>query len=281
MHSKSSFLSRLPKPIASLLVHSRQTFLMLLSPLDRLWLIANDKRAWPPIWLRRYAGPLRTFDSAAAEFCTLMKVTANLQMNHTVLDLGCGCGALALQLVGYLQPERGGRFVGVDIHLPSIRWCQRHLKWPGFSFHWLDAYNDTFNPGGKVDFDYRSALTALGRFNIVVAKSLFTHLRPETCLAYLQGVRDVLAPDGLFVFSIFVFESEDQLKDASIAFRFGDAHFRYAYAHRVESAVAFSQAWLEHALAEAKLTVKAYYPGTWRAADAGLSFQDIFVVGAQ
>ena len=278
MHSKNTLLRRLPRPLADILVEGRNVLLRLLSPFDRLWLIVNGKGAWPPIWLRRYAGPLRTFDSAAAEFSLLLKIAANLRSNHAILDLGCGCGALALQLADYLRPERGGRYVGIDIHAPSIRWCQRHLQRPGFSFVRLDAHNSAYNPGGKMDFDYRAALARLGKFNTVVAKSLFTHLRPEACSAYLQAVKDVLEPDGLFVFSIFAFESQDQLDNAAIAFKFGDAHFRYAYAHRIESAVAFSRAWLDRALSEAGLTIKAHYPGAWRAAEEGLSFQDIFVV---
>jgi cyclopropane fatty-acyl-phospholipid synthase-like methyltransferase len=194
-----------------------------------------------------------------------------------VLDLGCGCGALALQLRGYLLPERGGEYIGVDIHQPSIRWCQRALAGPGFTFVWFNAYSAAFNPSGERAFDYQAALAPFQPVNVAVAKSLFTHLRPETCLAYLQAVRRVLAPEGAFLFSAFTYASESDLASAEIAFRFGEGCFRHAYAQRVESAVAFDERWLKDALSEAGFALDAFYPGAWRASGDGLSFQDIFV----
>jgi len=278
MHSKRPFLAHLPDRWLRWLVQGRNALLSVLEPFDRLWLAINGKRPWPPLALRRYVGPLSVFESSAAEYVTLLKLLARLERHHRVLDLGCGCGALALQLRGYLQPERGGEYIGVDIHQPSIRWCQRALAGPGFTFVWFNAYSAAFNPSGERAFDYQAALAPFQPVNVAVAKSLFTHLRPETCLAYLQAVRRVLAPEGAFLFSAFTYASESDLAGAEIAFRFGEGCFRHAYAERVESAVAFDERWLKDVLSEAGFALDAFYPGTWRASGAGLSFQDVFVV---
>ncbi|MCS6773873.1 MAG: class I SAM-dependent methyltransferase [Thermoflexales bacterium] len=206
-----------------------------------------------------------------------MKLVGGLHPESRLLDLGCGCGALALQLRQYVKPERGGSYVGLDVHLPSIRWCQRHIVQPGFRFAALDAFNASFHPNGQRAFDYRAALAAYAPVDVVAAKSLFTHLRPEDVQAYLWAVADVLAANGRFVFTAFLFDPNDDLEKTTVRFPFGDARFRHAYAHRVESAVAYAASYMLEMLQAAGWTVLRHFRGGWRSHHSGLSFQDVVV----
>lgn len=141
----------------------------------------------------------------------------------------------------------------------------------------LDAYNATFRPAGQPNFDYRAVLGRYAPADVIVAKSLFTHLRPEDTQAYLQAIGDVLKPGGSALITAFLFAPEDDLGRTAIRFAYGDAHFRHAYAHRVESAVAYAESWIQAAIIEAGLTCEHVYRGAWRSGGVGLSFQDVIL----
>jgi len=81
---------------------------------DRLVRAANGKRDLPPIHLRRYVGPLRSFESLGAEFVAYLKLVARLAPHESLLDIGCGCDLIALGLQDYLSTT--GAYVGLDIH---------------------------------------------------------------------------------------------------------------------------------------------------------------------
>ncbi|HEU4508752.1 MAG TPA: class I SAM-dependent methyltransferase, partial [Pyrinomonadaceae bacterium] len=110
----------------------RNVALLALSPLDYLSRLLNHKTDLPPLHLRRYVGPLKSFESSGNEFMGYLRTLARLQPDERVLDVGCGCGQMALQLKDYLNDR--GRYVGLDIHGSSIRWCQKKIRNPNFEF---------------------------------------------------------------------------------------------------------------------------------------------------
>jgi hypothetical protein len=67
-----------------------------LQPLDYAWLSVNGKNDLPPLYLRGRVGPLRSFETAAAEFMVYLKFICKLDPRERVPDIGCGCDALAL-----------------------------------------------------------------------------------------------------------------------------------------------------------------------------------------
>lgn len=83
----------------------------------------NDKKDFPSLYLRRYVGPLRGFESSGAEFLAYLKLLCKFQPDEKILDIGCGCGLMGLYLKDYLNSQ--GRYVGADIHKLSIEWCQK------------------------------------------------------------------------------------------------------------------------------------------------------------
>jgi SAM-dependent methyltransferase len=118
-----------------------------------------------------------------------------------VLDFGCGCGRLARQLLlqQACMPER---FLGLDLHPPSIEWCQAYLGGGGFEFRHLDAYNVALNPGGRalVDFGVDE------QFTLINAHSVFTHIIEPHVEFYLEQCARRLSPLGVLRSTWFLFD---------------------------------------------------------------------------
>jgi ubiquinone/menaquinone biosynthesis C-methylase UbiE len=125
-----------------------------------------------------------------------------------MIDLGCGIGRDAFQLLNYLGP--GGRYIGIDVTRDSIVWCQKAIttKYPKFTFHHCDAVNELYNPfGAKTSMDYRFPVADASVDRIVLA-SVFTHLLEDEATHYLKEVRRVLKPGGLVYASFFQYTAD-------------------------------------------------------------------------
>lgn len=260
----------------------RHVALVALSPLDYLSRLLNHKTDLPPLHLRRYVGPLRSFESSGAEFMDHLRRLAELQPHECVLDLGCGCGQMALQLKHYLNDR--GRYVGVDIHGPSIRWCQKKIRDSNFEFAQIDVRNFAFNPAGKhpaesfrLPFEDRS-------FDVILLKSVFTHMRPAEVSNYLGEVSRLLKDGGRCLATFFLLNEQQQALAAAgrntIAFDYGEGVWRYRYEHSPESAVAYFEDHVRTQLTEHGLSLKKdrIYYGTWSGRTDGLSYQDVLLL---
>ena len=261
---------------------AREVALRLIDPLDRLVRAANGKRDLPPIHLRRYVGPLRSFESSGAEFVAYLKLVARLAPHESLLDIGCGCGLIALGLQDYLSTS--GAYVGLDIHKPSIRWCQRAIQngRPQFRFDWIDVRNATFHPRGAARAENYVLPVSDAAVDVVLLKSVFTHMRPAEVENYLRETARALKPGGRCLLTAFLFEADPTIEArygrTPLTFRFGDATWRYEYAASPDTAIAYSQSFMVRVLSQQGFMIQNVLPGLWRDQQRGLSYQDLLLV---
>jgi SAM-dependent methyltransferase len=157
----------------------------------------------PPLEMRQLVGPTEEplFDNPGGG-----PVFAHLQPAdfEAVLDFGCGCGRLARQLIQ--QRPRPQRYLGIDLHLGMIQWCQRNLQphASGFEFRHHDAFSLGLNPmGSKAPLPFPAGRA---EFSLVLAWSVFTHVNQEQAEFYLREAARVLRPDGVLLATFFLFD---------------------------------------------------------------------------
>lgn len=267
----------------NLLRSCRHAALLALWPLDYLSRLLNAKTDLPPLHLRRYVGPLRSFESSAAEFLSYLRLLAELQPNERILDVGCGCGLMALSLKDYL--DENGSYVGVDIHGPSIKWCQKRIGsgWSNFQFAQIDVRNFAYNPGGQHRAEAYRLPFEDGSFDLILLKSVLTHMRPPEVDNYVREVARLLKSNGRCLATFFLLNKEQAAlaRDGrnALSFNHGDGPWRYVYEHSPESAAAYDESHVLELLEQHGLALKKpIYYGQWSGRKDGLSFQDILLL---
>jgi SAM-dependent methyltransferase len=260
----------------------RNAGLMALGPVDYAVRALNCKGDLPPLHLRRYVGPLGSFESSGAEFMGYLRALAGLRPSERVLDIGCGCGQMALHLKNYLNED--GSYVGVDIHRPSINWCQQKIarRHKNFKFTHIDVRNLAYNPNAAqraeayvFPFEDRS-------FDLILLKSVFTHMRPPEVSSYLSEVARLLKSDGRCLATFFLLNDEQaslaRRGKNDLAFDYGEGEWRYVHEHSPESAVAYDESFVMQLLEKYGLVVEKRIYGRWSGRDDGLSYQDILLL---
>ena len=113
---------------------------------------------------------------------TLDSVGYQPQRTDRILDFGCGCGRLTRHLVR----ETDAEIFGTDYNPALIAWCKANLPRASFS------RNNLAPP-----LSYGAAT-----FDLVIARSVFTHLTEDMMRRWLAEMARVIRPGGLFYFSM-------------------------------------------------------------------------------
>lgn len=256
----------------------RNAGLVALGPVDYAVRALNCKADLPPLHLRRYVGPLGSFESSGAEFMGYLRSLASLRPHERVLDIGCGCGQMALHLKNYL--DENGSYVGVDIHRPSIDWCRRNIarRHKNFQFAHIDVRNLAYNPNAAQRAEAYVFPFADRSFDLILLKSVFTHMRPPEVSNYLSEVGRLLKLDGRCLATFFLLNDEQAALPNDLAFNYGQGEWRYVHEHSPESAVAYDESFVMQLLEKYGLVVEKRFYGRWSGREDGLSYQDIFIL---
>ena len=160
----------------------------------------------PPKNLRLWVGPFadpERFRRSGHQTVSQLKKLCGLENDFRVLDVGCGCGRVALSLIAHLDK---GRYDGFDVARPLVSWCSKNItpKFSNFRFKWVNVFNGGWNPNGKLkawefQFPYPSAT-----FDLAWATSVFTHMLPKDTEHFLAEIARVLKPGGECLLSFFL-----------------------------------------------------------------------------
>jgi ubiquinone/menaquinone biosynthesis C-methylase UbiE len=168
-----------------------------------------------------------------------------LQPEHTLVDLGCGVGRLAVHAVPSLI---GGSYIGIDISQTMLKRAKTRIAQavpnPPCNVTWIKQTTSRFNlPEKSVD--------------MMCAFSVFTHMEHEDSYRYLKDALRIVKPLGRFIFSCLPLtlpcSKEIFLNSASL-----DLKTRWSYVRNVTTSV-------DHMEEIARLA--GWVPLRWYAAD--------------
>lgn len=120
-----------------------------------------------------------------------------------------------------------------------------------------------------------------GSVDLVLAKSLFTHLLPDDAAHYLAEIRRVLRPGRAAVVTAFLFDSSGASIDevrSSFPMENPGGGVRWRVRSRPTAAVAYDRRFFESLLVSAGLRLQWMSPG-WYPGGARLDGQDSLLLG--
>lgn len=217
-------------------------------------------------------------------FCREILVNRiRLRATDSILDLGCGNGQISRALTRIIAPA--GRYDGLDVHQESIAWLQpRYRAYPHFHFHHIDVHNVMYNPGGRQSSEDFQLPFPPDSFDVVLLKSVFTHMLPPGVRGYLNAISRVLRPGGRAVISYFLLNDESRrlMKDGRNSMPFehawkGDALCRISNPELPEAAVAHDEQRIRGFYAETGLVPVEISYGDWCGRGSLLGLQDLVV----
>ena len=113
----------------------------------------------------------------------LEHISFNIRTVGAVLELGCGTA----RLIRHFRCLDGVRLVGTDLNPEMIEWCSSNV--PGVEFY----CNDLQPP---------LPLRSDASFDLILASSVFTHIPREFQIPWLQEMKRLLHPGGVFLCTV-------------------------------------------------------------------------------
>jgi len=139
-----------------------------------------------------------------------------------VLDVGCGCGRVALPLSAYLSDD--GSYAGFDADASCIDWCRKHIELGDlrFTFVHLDVCSESYNPQGRIPAEDVIFPYPDQSFQSILVSSVFTHMRESGIGRYISEIARVLDRAGGVLISTLLMNNatRDAMRDETTLFRF-------------------------------------------------------------
>lgn len=195
-----------------------------------------------------------------------------------VLEVGSGLARIAFPLSHLLGQD--ARYTGLDVAPAYVAWCRTTFQDDRrFDFEHLDVFSSQYNPGARRKAHRARFPFEAGRFELVLATSLFTHLVPKEARRYTREIARVLQPGGTFFCTLLLDDSGSRPRiDAGETypiFRHSIRHAHIVDANSPADGVALDRDWFAHELDRAGLQLDSIREGGWRGTNA--YYQDVLV----
>ncbi len=201
-----------------------------------------------------------------------------------ILDLGCGYGRIALDLVPRLTDQQ--IYVGLDPNAEAVEWATRNIaaRWSNFSFHRIDVVSGPYNPDGTVTAtEFRFPFDD-DTLDLVFMISVMTHVDLATVEAYVREASRTLKPDtGRLVATFFLLDDEVESLLAAgrspfrMPWRAGES--RVENRDEPELAIAHPRERVLQILREAGFARTTVFEGSWsgRSGTREMDYQDLVI----
>jgi ubiquinone/menaquinone biosynthesis C-methylase UbiE len=211
------------------------------------------------------------FHAVGEHFMMIFQDHCDLASDATVLDIGSGCGRIAIPLTRYLLPT--AQYHGIEIVLPMLEWCRQNItsKCPNFQFHHASLRNTLYSQIGDNAGGYRFPFDD-NKFDFAFATSVFTHLNPKSVKQYITEMHRVLKPDGTALTTWFLLNRDNIAWGASYA----NGICRVAIPESPEAITAYEEQYVFQLLREVGLKIDGISYGSWTGRK-GLSLQDLIL----
>lgn len=158
----------------------------------------------PPNKFKNKIGGAAQFEQIGYALLNTLIKKCDLKKSDSILDVGCGCGRVAIPLTKYLNSN--AYYEGMDNNLDLIKWCRKNITpiFPNFNFTHVNAYSSVYNPRGKfLSSSYKFKFQD-GTFDFVYLISVFTHMLPHDMDNYMSEISRVLKKGGRCYISYFL-----------------------------------------------------------------------------
>jgi SAM-dependent methyltransferase len=205
-----------------------------------------------------------------------------LRPEKHIIDLGCGCGRLAIPISRLVT---SGRYIGIDAWDGGIKWCSDNITPtnPRCEFYHVKTdnnyYLEDWNPAARNRYhlDYIDIST----IDTVFAISLFSHLTKVDTSSYLQELNRVLKQDGIIYITGFVIDEfflEHQRKGNHTGLKEDEPGCYYGYRGQDFFAGYTLERW-RSMLSDAGLRILSFELGSWAQKPGARPYQDTFIIG--
>ena len=237
----------------------------------------------PPLALMNKIGSFNEehFKANSVNFFKEIASRLRVSTQASILDLGSGCGRMAIPFVDFLK---GGRFYGCDVWDEGVAWCNENLTSSGnAAFYVQNAQNNYYfeNFDAQKKNDFKLSWLPDGTLDASYAVSVFTHLIEEDATSYLKEISRGTKVGGLAYFTFFVidkyFWSYRQRTGNHIAVADDVNGCYYAYAGQ-DFFGGYTMAALHRMFDVAGWDIVSFELGSWAEKPGSRNYQDTFIL---
>ena len=220
--------------------------------------------------------------------CTLfgeLVQRGSIKRTDTILDLGCGCGRLAIPFAAHLD---GGVYFGVDVWPEGLDWCRENITSSTGTIRFIqrEAVNNYYAEARDRSATNHYHLAELQREQVdfAFAISLFTHLHKQDCISYFAELARVLKRGGCAYLTCFIIDAFffDYVRRTGLHQSVSQEEQGCYYAYQGQDFFAgYTPETWRRMLEDSGLKIVGTDPGKWAGKPGALHYQDSFIVVPQ